>query len=64
MEGGIVPTIHISSPSTGITLDIASNQPAQQVYTCNGQNGTIPIKASQKARNEAAGKGGVDYVNK
>ena len=32
--------------------------------SCNGQNGTIPIKPSQKARNEAAGKGGVDYVNK
>ncbi|CRG92542.1 hypothetical protein PISL3812_09603 [Talaromyces islandicus] len=63
-DSGLVPIIHISSPSTGITLDIASNQPAQQVYTCNGQNGTIPIKASQKARNEAAGKGGVDYVNK
>ncbi|EEA27058.1 hypothetical protein TMatcc_004662 [Talaromyces marneffei ATCC 18224] len=63
-EGDIVPIIHLSSPSTGITLDVASNQPAHQIYTCNGQNGTIPIKESQKARNEAAGKGGVDYVNK
>ncbi|KAH8695441.1 putative aldose 1-epimerase [Talaromyces proteolyticus] len=62
--GGLVPIIHLSSPFTGITLDVATNQPAQQIYTCNGQNGTIPIKASQKARNEAAGKGGVDYVNK
>ncbi|OKL63348.1 hypothetical protein UA08_01536 [Talaromyces atroroseus] len=60
----LVPIIHLSSPATGITLDVATNQAAAQIYTCNGQNGTIPIKSSQKAANEAAGKGGVDYVNK
>ncbi|GAM39692.1 hypothetical protein TCE0_034r11443 [Talaromyces pinophilus] len=64
LDGSTVPVIHLSSPATGITLDVATNQAAHQIYTCNGQNGTIPIKASQKARNEAAGKGGVDYVNK
>ncbi|EED19465.1 aldose 1-epimerase, putative [Talaromyces stipitatus ATCC 10500] len=64
VDGAVVPIIHLSSPATGITLDVATNQVAHQIYTCNGQNGTIPIKASQKARNEAAGKGGVDYVNK
>lgn len=60
----LIPIISLSSPATGITMDVATNQVAHQIYTCNGQNGTIPIKASQKARNEAAGKGGVDYVNK
>lgn len=62
--GALVPIIHLSSPETGITLDVATNQPAHQIYTCNTQNGTIPIKQSQIDANEAAGKGGVDYVNK
>jgi aldose 1-epimerase len=60
----LVPVLHLQSAATGISLDVATNQVALQIYTCNGQNGTIPIKNSQKQRNNAAGAGGVDYVNK
>lgn len=59
----LVPVLHLASPATGISLDVATNQRALQIYTCNGQNGTIRVKPSQEKRNQAAGKGGVDVVN-
>jgi aldose 1-epimerase len=62
-QDSVVPVLHLASPATGISLDVATNQRALQIYTCNGQNGTIPVKPSQAQRNQAAGKGGVDYVN-
>lgn len=63
VPGTLVPVLHMSSPATGITLDVATNQPALQIYTCNGQNGSIKVKQSQVNRNSAAGKGGVTTVN-
>ncbi|EME46826.1 hypothetical protein DOTSEDRAFT_70709 [Dothistroma septosporum NZE10] len=39
--------LHTYSPSTGIQLDVSTNQNGLQIYTCVGQNGTIPVKASQ-----------------
>ncbi|EMC99907.1 hypothetical protein BAUCODRAFT_354698 [Baudoinia panamericana UAMH 10762] len=36
------------SPSTGIKMSLESNQQGLQIYTCSGQNGTIPVKASQQ----------------
>ena len=39
------------SSITGIQLDVSTNQQGLQLYTCNGQNGTIPVKQSQQDRN-------------
>lgn len=36
------------SPSTGIQLDVETNQGGIQIYSCVGQNGTVPVKASQQ----------------
>jgi aldose 1-epimerase len=30
-----------SSPDTGITMSVRTNQQSLQLYTCNGQNGTV-----------------------
>ncbi|ORX39048.1 galactose mutarotase-like domain-containing protein [Kockovaella imperatae] len=35
------------SPDTGITLKLRTNQQSLQIYTCNGQNGSIRSHASQ-----------------
>jgi aldose 1-epimerase len=64
-EGVVVPTVRVSSDTTGISLEIATNQAAMQMYSCNGQNGTIPTKESQAKRNKAQdGNPGAAYVNK
>ncbi|KAH8082172.1 galactose mutarotase-like protein [Filobasidium floriforme] len=39
--------LEASSPNSGIKMSVATNQEAIQVYTCGGQNGTIPVKKSQ-----------------
>lgn len=36
------------SPSTGIQMSLESDQQGLQIYTCNGQNGTIPLKSDQQ----------------
>lgn len=36
------------SPSTGIQLSVETDQSGIQIYTCVGQNGTIPLKADQQ----------------
>jgi len=36
------------SPSTGIQMSLSSNQQGLQIYTCDGENGTIPVKADQQ----------------
>ena len=36
------------APSTGIQMSLSSNQQGLQIYTCTGQNGSIPVKASQQ----------------
>lgn len=61
----IVPSVRVASDKTGISLDVATNQGAVQVYTCNGQNGTIATKESQAKRNKAqGGDSGATHVNK
>ena len=40
--------LSMSSPATGIQMDIRTNQQSIQIYSCNGQNGTIGVKASQE----------------
>lgn len=61
----IVPSLHLASDTTGITMDVATNQAALQIYSCNGQNGTIATKESQARRNQAQdGNPGAAYINK
>lgn len=40
--------LSMRSPSTGIQLDVSTNQGGVQIYSCVGQNGTIPVKESQQ----------------
>ncbi|KAJ5692905.1 hypothetical protein N7462_002328 [Penicillium macrosclerotiorum] len=64
-QDSIVPSVRLASDKTGITLDVATNQAAIQIYTCNGQNGTIATKESQAKRNKAEdGNAGATHVNK
>lgn len=44
--------ISLSSSTTGISMDVSTNQRALQIYTCNNQDGTIPVKPSQIERNK------------
>lgn len=46
-----VKALSIWSDITGIQMDVSTNQPGVQIYTCNGQDGTIPVKQSQQDRN-------------
>lgn len=57
------PVLSIWSDTTGIRLDIGTNQQGLQIYSCNGQNGTLPVKPSQIARNTGAPDGGAKFVN-
>lgn len=38
----------MESPVTGIRMDLRTNQESLQIYSCIGQNGTLPVKASQE----------------
>lgn len=40
--------LRLWAPSTGIQLSVSTNQGGLQIYTCVGQNGTIPLKQSQQ----------------
>ncbi|RMZ90078.1 hypothetical protein DV736_g2699, partial [Chaetothyriales sp. CBS 134916] len=48
------PVLSLWSNTTGIQLDVSTNQRGIQIYTCNSQNGTIPVKQSQQARNKGS----------
>lgn len=50
----------MSSPATGIQLDVLTNQQGLQIYSCVGQNGTIGVKQSQ----EHGANGAKTYVQK
>ncbi|KAF2193841.1 galactose mutarotase-like protein [Zopfia rhizophila CBS 207.26] len=41
------PVAVLASPWSGIQVDIFTDQDAFQVYSCGGQNGTLPIKSTQ-----------------
>lgn len=58
------PVLSLWSQNTGIKLDVSTNQQGLQIYSCNGQNGTIPIKQSQIQRNQQLGINGTTTVNK
>lgn len=57
------PVLSLWSETTGIQMDVSTNQQGLQIYTCNGQNGTIPVKQSQQQRNNGT-SGAASYVNK
>lgn len=40
--------LSLASDTTGIRLDVKTNQRSFQIYSCNGLNGTIPVKSSQQ----------------
>ncbi len=57
-ENDDVPVVlTMSSPATGIQMEMRTNMGGLQLYACAGQNGTIPVKASQQAN-------GVKYLQK
>ena len=43
--------LSLSSPDSGIRMDVKTNQQSLQYYSCLGQNGTIPVKKSQQYGN-------------
>ncbi|CAG8010292.1 unnamed protein product [Penicillium nalgiovense] len=43
----MVTVLSAESSPTGISLDVATNQAALQIYTCSGQNGSVATKKSQ-----------------
>ena len=47
-----IEVLRISSPSTGIQMSLETNMQAIQIYTCNGQDGTIPVKEDQQHLSE------------
>ncbi|KAI0517272.1 aldose-1-epimerase [Xylaria bambusicola] len=49
-EGNYVARLH--SPWSGIQVDIYTDQEAFQVYSCNGQNGTLTLKETQGLHDE------------
>lgn len=58
-QHSLVPALRLNSRTTGISMEVATNQPALQFFTCLNMDGTIPVKPSQVERNseneEAAG---------
>lgn len=59
----VLPILSLWSQNTGIKMDLSTNQQGLQIYSCNGQNGTIPVKQSQQQRNQGV-QGATDVVNK
>ncbi|KAK3177724.1 hypothetical protein K4F52_009528 [Lecanicillium sp. MT-2017a] len=46
------PVAQLASNWSGITLDVYSDQPAFQIYSCNGQNGSLALKTTQGIHND------------
>ncbi|KAL8989783.1 MAG: hypothetical protein Q9169_008282 [Polycauliona sp. 2 TL-2023] len=59
-ESHDVSMLTLSSASTGIQMDVYTNQQVMQIYTCDNMNGTIPAKQSQ----QQAGGNGTTFVEK
>ncbi|KAI9371869.1 galactose mutarotase-like domain-containing protein [Aspergillus egyptiacus] len=60
----LVPALYMASHNTGITMQVSTNMPAVQIYSCNGQDGSDPVRPSQIQRNRAAGFNGPTTVDK
>ena len=48
IEDPSLEVLRLHAPSTGIQMSLSTNQQGLQIYTCGGQNGTIPVKADQQ----------------
>ncbi|KAL2827222.1 galactose mutarotase-like domain-containing protein [Aspergillus cavernicola] len=59
----VVPALRWNSSTTGISMEVATNQPSMQVFTCLNMDGTIPVKSSQVERN-SKDKEAADMVEK
>lgn len=64
LEASSFPALSLWSSATGIRMDLSTNQQGLQIYSCIGQNGTIPVKPSQVLRNNGTSGGGAKFVNK
>ncbi|KAL0577070.1 hypothetical protein V5O48_004913 [Marasmius crinis-equi] len=53
---GKEPIFSVWSTNSGIKLDVITDQPALQIYTCNGFDDTIPRKAEQGGPNATYGQ--------
>lgn len=62
-EASNFPVLSLWSNNTGIRMDVSTNQQSLQIYSCNGQNGTIPVRQSQQQRNGNM-TGAAKFVNK
>lgn len=62
-QTSVVPVFHAWSNTTGIQMDVSTNQIGLQIYTCMSQNGTIPVKQAQQQRNQNV-QGATNYVQK
>ncbi|KAL5340139.1 galactose mutarotase-like domain-containing protein [Aspergillus crustosus] len=60
----VIPALHMASANTGITLEVSTNTPAIQIYSCNGQDGSDPVRPSQIKRARDAGFNGPTTVDK
>ncbi|WEW54992.1 aldose 1-epimerase [Emydomyces testavorans] len=64
----VVVALNMTSTTTGISMLVSTNQKAIQIYSCNAQNGTLPVKPSQVQRNKLENMGNkthpVDTVQK
>jgi aldose 1-epimerase len=61
-EAAIFPVLSLWSMTTGIRMVVSTNQQGLQIYSCNGQNGTIAVKPSQLQRNSRVFGGGAQFV--
>jgi len=59
----LVPALKLNSSTTGISMEVATNQPAVQFFTCLNMDGSIPVKASQVERN-SRNKEAAEFVEK
>lgn len=48
-----IEVLRLWSPVTGIEMSMETNMQAIQIYSCNGQDGTIPVKQSQQNGNSS-----------
>ncbi|KAL4931142.1 aldose epimerase family protein [Aspergillus undulatus] len=60
----VIPALYMASANTGITLEVSTNTPAIQIFDCNGQDGSDPVKPSQIQRAKDAGFNGPTTVGK
>ncbi|KAL4965925.1 aldose epimerase family protein [Aspergillus stella-maris] len=60
----LIPVLYMSSANTGITMEVSTNMPAIQIFSCNGQDGSDPVKPSQIQRAKDAGFNGPTTVDK